>query len=90
MRAALPLGRGVIFDPFAGSGSTLAAAEAVGYASIGLEKDPAYFKMAEKAIPALASLRADQATLSQMPKIALKTFAHSKYRSTGSAVSLST
>jgi site-specific DNA-methyltransferase (adenine-specific) len=63
VRAALPLATGVILDPFAGSGSSLAAAEAVGYASIGLEKDPAYFKMAEKAIPALASLRADQATL---------------------------
>jgi site-specific DNA-methyltransferase (adenine-specific) len=61
VRAALPLGTGVVLDPFAGSGSTLAAAEAVGYASIGLEKDPAYFKMAQKAIPALASLRADQA-----------------------------
>ena len=63
VRAALPLSTGLILDPFAGSGSTLAAAEAVGYASIGIEKDPAYFKMAEKAIPALASLRADQATL---------------------------
>jgi len=63
VRAALPLGRGVILDPFAGSGSTLAAAEAVGYSSIGLEKDPHYFKMAGKAIPALASLPVDQATL---------------------------
>jgi DNA modification methylase len=63
VRAALPLGAGVVLDPFAGSGSTLAAAEAVSYASVGIEKDPAYFKMAEKAIPALASLRADQATL---------------------------
>jgi DNA modification methylase len=63
VRAALPLGTGLILDPFAGSGSTLAAAEAVGYSSIGLEKDPAYFKMAEKAIPALARLHPDQATL---------------------------
>jgi DNA modification methylase len=63
VRAALPLGTGLILDPFAGSGSTLAAAEAVGYPSIGLEKDPHYFKMAEKAIPALASLPIDQATL---------------------------
>jgi DNA modification methylase len=63
VRAALPLGSGVILDPFAGSGSTLAAAEAVGYSSIGLEKDPHYFAMAEKAIPALAKLPADQATL---------------------------
>ena len=63
VRAALPLGTGVILDPFAGSGSTLAAAEAIGYSSIGLEKDRAYFKMAEKAIPALANLRTDQAPL---------------------------
>src|ERR1043166_5939893 len=63
VRAALPLGTGIILDPFAGSGSTLAAAEAVGYSSIGLEKDPEYFKMAEKAIPVLARLRVDQATL---------------------------
>ena len=31
VRAALPLGEGVVLDPFAGAGSTLAAAEAVGY-----------------------------------------------------------
>jgi DNA modification methylase len=90
VRAALPLGTGAVLDPFAGSGSTLAAAEAVGYASIGLEKDPAYFKLAEKAIPALASLRADQATLPLMPTIALKTFIRSKYRSNSSALCLST
>jgi DNA methylase len=56
VRAALPLGTGTVLDPFAGAGSTLAAADAVGYASIGLEKDPAYFEMAQRAIPALASL----------------------------------
>ncbi len=56
VRAMLPLGEGVILDPFAGSGSTLAAAQAVGYESIGLENDPAYFQVGEKAIPALAAL----------------------------------
>ena len=56
VRAALPLGRGVVLDPFAGSGSTLAAANAVGYESIGLERDPEYFDLAQAAIPKLAAL----------------------------------
>lgn len=54
VRAALPLGTGVVLDPFAGAGSTLAAAQAVGYQSIGVEKDPLYFEMACTAIPKLA------------------------------------
>jgi site-specific DNA-methyltransferase (adenine-specific) len=57
VRAVLPLGRGVVLDPFAGSGSTLAAAEVVGYESVGIEKDPRYFKIATGAIPKLASLQ---------------------------------
>lgn len=56
VRGALPLGSGILIDPFAGSGSTLAAAEAVGYRSIGVEKDSEYFKMAMKAIPKLSAL----------------------------------
>jgi DNA modification methylase len=54
VRGVLPLGEGVVLDPFAGSGSTLAAAEFVGYPSIGVEKDPRYFKLAQSAIPRLA------------------------------------
>jgi len=53
VRAVLPLGKGLILDPFAGAGSTLAAAEAVGYESIGIEKDEHYFEMASEAIPKL-------------------------------------
>lgn len=53
VRGVLPLGTGVVLDPFAGSGSTLAAAEAVGYASIGVEKDPKFFDMAREAMPRL-------------------------------------
>ena len=56
VRGVLPLGRGVVLDPFAGSGSTLAAAEAVGYESVGIEKDPAYFEIATRAIPKLSQL----------------------------------
>jgi len=58
VRAMLPLGEGLVLDPFAGSGSTLAAAQAVGYDSVGVEVDPLYFRMAMTAIPALASLPA--------------------------------
>jgi DNA modification methylase len=56
VRAALPLGVGIIFDPFAGSGSTLAAAHNIGYKSIGTDSDKAYFEMAKTAFPGLASL----------------------------------
>jgi site-specific DNA-methyltransferase (adenine-specific) len=53
VRAALPLGSGIILDPFMGAGSTIAAAEAIGYSSIGIEKDSAYYSVAVKSIPAL-------------------------------------
>ena len=56
VRGVLPLGEGVVVDPFAGAGSTLAAAEAVGYTSVGVEKDPYYFDMATRAIRPLAEL----------------------------------
>jgi site-specific DNA-methyltransferase (adenine-specific) len=56
IRASLPLGEGVILDPFAGSGSTLAAANAVGYRSVGVEADSLYVEMARTAIAKLASL----------------------------------
>jgi DNA modification methylase len=54
--ASLPMGKGVILDPFAGSGSTLAAANALGLDSIGIEKDARYVRLAQKAIPKLAAL----------------------------------
>ena len=56
VRGALPLGEGVVVDTFAGAGSTLAAAEAVGYRSIGVERDLYYFEMAADSIPRLAAL----------------------------------
>ncbi|MFA6032800.1 MAG: DNA methyltransferase [Myxococcota bacterium] len=55
VRAALPLAKGVVLDPFMGGGSTIAAAEFNGYESIGLEADSAYFELAVKAIPRLAA-----------------------------------
>ncbi|HEY3851257.1 MAG TPA: DNA methyltransferase [Steroidobacteraceae bacterium] len=56
VRASLPLATGMVLDPFAGSGSTLAAANAVGYQSIGIERDQQYINMAREAIPRLAAL----------------------------------
>lgn len=53
VRSVLPLGEGTVLDPFAGSGSTLAAAEAVGYSSIGVERDLDYADMAVSAIKRL-------------------------------------
>lgn len=57
VRAALPLGQGVVLDPFAGSGSTLAAANALGYESVGVESDEKYVRVAMCAIPKLSGLR---------------------------------
>ena len=59
VRALLPLGEGVVLDPFMGSGSTIAAAEAVGYDSVGVELDDEYFKLAGHAIPRLSKLYPD-------------------------------
>ncbi len=63
VRAMLPLGKGVVLDPFMGAGSTIAAASAVGYSSIGIEIDPAYYDVAEQSIPKLAALRVGSAQL---------------------------
>ena len=56
VRGVLPLGEGVVLDPFAGSGSTLAAANFIGYSSVGVESDEDYFRLARTAIPALTEL----------------------------------
>ena len=59
VRASLPLGTGVVLDPFMGGGSTIAAAVAVGYDSVGIEIDPVFFKIAKHAISRLAELEAE-------------------------------
>lgn len=56
VRGSLALGKGVVCDPFAGSGSTLAAAAAVGYEAVGIEKDETFFELASAAIPKLAKV----------------------------------
>lgn len=55
VRGVLPLGEGVILDPFAGAGSTLAAAEVLGYKSIGIEKDAHYFDVGRTGIRKLVA-----------------------------------
>jgi site-specific DNA-methyltransferase (adenine-specific) len=57
VRGVLPLGEGIVLDPFSGSGSTLAAAEAVGYESIGVERDPVYYELSRTAIGRLAAYK---------------------------------
>ncbi|MDY7082846.1 MAG: DNA methyltransferase, partial [Halobacteria archaeon] len=51
--ASLPLKEGVILDPFMGSGSTIAAADRLGYDSVGIEIDDTFYEMAQNAIPEL-------------------------------------
>jgi DNA modification methylase len=62
VRASLPLGDGLVLDPFMGAGSTIAAAVAVGYRSVGVESDSTYFDVAINAIPELSSLSVNGTT----------------------------
>ena len=65
VRGVLPLGEGTVLDPFCGAGSTLAAAEAVGYTSVGIESDLEYFDMACRGIPRLRNYQREQADMFQ-------------------------
>jgi site-specific DNA-methyltransferase (adenine-specific) len=65
--AALPLGQGIIVDPFMGSGSTVAAAEALGLCCIGIERHSEYYEMSRSAISKLAKLEAWNTKSSQLP-----------------------
>jgi site-specific DNA-methyltransferase (adenine-specific) len=61
--AILPLGEGIVADPFMGSGSLIAAAEAVGVRAIGIERFRDYYDLSLNAIPKLRDLeikKADQ------------------------------
>jgi len=55
--ASLPLGQGIVVDPFMGSGSTVAAAEAIGYSCVGIERHKQYFDAAPENIEKLKTLR---------------------------------
>ena len=54
VRAVLPLGAGIVCDPFMGSGSTVAAAKALGISCIGVEKYAHYFQLAQRVIEPLS------------------------------------
>lgn len=56
---ALPLGKGIVADPFMGAGSTMAACEAIGVLSVGVERHKEYFEMAARCIPRLSALDSD-------------------------------
>ncbi len=64
VRAVLPLGQGTVLDPFMGAGSTLAAANAVGYDSCGVELDKEFFALAAKALPQLTALSTKDSEIS--------------------------
>lgn len=66
VRAILPLGKGTVLDPFAGSGTTLAACEYLRVQGIGIERDVEYFALAEGAIPALSQLKSAATTKQQL------------------------
>lgn len=86
VRASLPLGVGTVLDPFAGGGSTIAAAVAVGYHSIGIELDASYFELAAEAIPLLAKLPANGASFAHagaQPKLFAERSRAAAYREGG-------
>lgn len=58
--AALPLGKGIVLDPFMGSGSTVAAAQALNYQAIGVERHTDYFNLSLQAIPQLSHLKLEK------------------------------
>lgn len=71
VHTALPLGSGVIADPFSGSGSTIAAAEAVGVTAVGAERYLDYFEMSVESIPRLAALKVEAPEAEEAPLLRL-------------------
>lgn len=65
VHASLPLGVGVVADPFMGAGSTIAAAEALQVSSVGVERYADYYEVSRKAIPKLAAVRVPKEVLQE-------------------------
>jgi site-specific DNA-methyltransferase (adenine-specific) len=66
VHAALPLGEGIIVDTFSGSGSTVAAADALGLRCIGIERHQDYYDLSKSAAPKLAGIEARVMTAGQL------------------------
>jgi site-specific DNA-methyltransferase (adenine-specific) len=62
----LPLGEGIVLDPFAGSGSTLASANAIVFRSVCVELRARYVDLARIAIPQLGRLDAIDPVLPEL------------------------
>ena len=63
--AVLPLGEGIIVDPFMGSGSTIAAAEVVGVSAVGVERLEEFYQLSRESIPQLAQVVVNPQNLSE-------------------------
>ena len=84
VHAALPLGEGVVVDPFMGSGSTVAAAEAVGVSCVGVERHAEYYEAAEGVIPKLAALEVNGAgSLASAPSLWEQAYLDDSIRTSG-------
>lgn len=65
--AALPLGTGILADPFMGSGSTVAAAEALGLSCVGVERHLNYYQMSLQTVPKLSGVEPPTKAVGQQP-----------------------
>ena len=68
VHCSLPLGRGILVDPFMGSGSTIAAAESAGLVSIGLEVHAPFYEMAKLAVPRLKCVQLNGGVFTHLGK----------------------
>jgi site-specific DNA-methyltransferase (adenine-specific) len=56
VHAVLPLGQGILLDPFMGSGATIAACEALGVRGVGVERYKEYYDLAANSIRRLQAI----------------------------------